>query len=77
MIKIENIEDFQKYARQYKSWKTQTTAAGPGGWTNSKNQIAADNVNALYTYIDKTSNYSPGDKVSYALFKGLQDGINS
>jgi hypothetical protein len=36
-------------------------------------------VNALYKYINPAStvDYEKGDKVSYALFKGLQDGINS
>ena len=74
---ITNINDFQKQAQQWKSWKGQSSATACPNFSDSSNYITAAQMNAVYTYVNKGAPWSPGDQISAAMFNDLATAINN
>lgn len=74
---ITNINNFQKQAQQWKSWKGQFSAAACPDFSDSSNYITAAQMNAVYTYVNKGTPWSPGDQISAAMFNDLATAINN
>ena len=75
---ITNINDFQKYAQQWKSWKGQSSASTCPSFFDSSNCITAVQMNAVYDYVvNKKDLWNSGDEISAAMFNDLATAINN
>lgn len=74
---ITNINDFQKQAQQWKSWKGQSSATVCPNFSDSSNYITAAQMNAVYEYVNKGKPWNPGDQISAAMFNDLATAINN
>lgn len=72
---VTNVGEFNIAAKVYNAWRAQSGEAIAGGLNTGK--LTAANLNAVYTNIDGSSKYEAGDKVTRAMFTGLENIVNS
>lgn len=73
---ITNIQEFQNYATQWKSWKNQSPQAACPSFFAS-NILTAAQLNSVYAYVKGASPWNAGDVVSAAMFNDLATTINN
>lgn len=73
---ITNINDFAKYATQWKKWKNQSSQGACPGFA-SGGKITAASLNSVHKYVETGKSYSQGAKVAADMFNSLATKINS
>lgn len=72
---ITNLTNFQAVAKRWKQWKNQKSIKD--NCPSFDSPISAKTMNSIYTYMDLTSNFKTGDKISAKMFNDLADKINT
>lgn len=70
-----NIYNFNTEATKWKKWKNQLIQTACSAF--SKGTLSATMLNNAYSYLGSSTRYSPGDKVSAAMFSGLENIMNA
>lgn len=68
------VAEFNTVAGKYLSWKNQSSSVI--GTQLATGKLTANNLNGVYAALGKSTNYKSGEKISYTMFKGLEDIIN-
>ena len=72
---ITNLTNFQAVAKRWKQWKNQKSSQD--NCPSFDSPLSAKTMNSIYTYMDLTSNFKTGDKISAKMFNDLADKINN
>lgn len=72
---ITNLTNFQAVAKRWKQWKNQKSSKD--NCPSFDSPLSAKTMNSIYTYMDLTSNFKTGDKISAKMFNDLADKINN
>lgn len=74
---ITNLEDFYKYAQQWRSWKNMSAASACPSFADNDGYLTAYAMNQVYAYVNKGNPWKSGDDISAAMFNDLAAAINN
>lgn len=72
---LPNIYTFNTVATQWLNWNKQSENTACTVFQKGTT-LSAAMLNNAYKYLQKTTNYQPGDKVAQSMFTGLEDLLN-